>query len=230
MKKYARRISFRTLFIAFKRHFDVTLLLFSVSTLVTCFLSLFVIKKSYYSTTSIERYDSVVKEAQYNTVVTTVNGDILHSYTASELSKGNITHKNGDQITKEEIKNGISVENLETNSIYIVLKFECSDETIPQEVLTYATKILIDELNKKPDENVNGYKVAVAASDVQVNPRSNKTLYTGLVCSVVLAVVFTFLFEVILDEVYDADDIAELGGQALEIDMPKLKRKKEKRK
>lgn len=217
MKKYERQISFKTLFLTAIRRFDMFFVAFFIAALGSFIASKFIIKQTYYSTAAFERYDSVVKENQFNKTKEFVTSERTINATVKVLENENVYHANGNKITADEISKGLTVELLETNTIYITVKFESKDKTIPKPVLYHLSKVAIDQINSGSEDSIRGTKIASEASDPVLNNKNAKVLVTGLVSGLIVALVLAFVSEVILDEVYDVDDIEILGGKGYSV-------------
>ena len=226
MRKYERQISFKTLFLSLIRRFDMFFIALAISTIGSVLASQVFVKQAYYSTASLGRYDSVIKENQYNKTREYIISETTINATAKELEKNSIYHANGNAISINEISEGITVESLATNSIYINLKFESTDKNITKDVLNYLASVTIDQIRSSGDESIKGTKITRQASDPVKSSKNQKLLITGIVAGALISLVLAFLSEIILDEVYDADDINILGSKAYETQFIGEKEKK----
>lgn len=222
MKKYQRRISFKTLLLVFIRRWKYFLLFFVPTTVVLAVVTQAILPKTYLSTVSLKRYDSVIKEEQYYLVKNTAFGTYVVSTTVENLQSNNIRHADGSAITNDDILSGLVCQKMPTNSIYVTFSFETKDKTIIEPVLQYIADLTIYALNKSGE--FKGMVIGIPVSAPQKSNKNTRLFLAGTFATLAISFVFAFIMEIVFDEVYDNSDIELLGARSYEIKLPKLKK------
>ncbi len=226
MKKYERTIGFKTIFLIFVRRFEFILFTLIPISLILVITTQFVLPTSFYSTSSLKHYDSVIKDNEYKTIVNYVTSSGTVNGAVKELENNNVYHANGSLITVNEISTGLSVNPLSYNSTVVTITFESSDKTIVKEVLNRVTAFTLDGLKKDPLKSLHEFSIAEQANNPVESDKNKKTLIYGLSFGLAVSIFIAFFAELLLDDVYDKGDIETLGASGFEISLPKSRKDK----
>ena len=216
MDGYQKNIRLKTLWISIIKRFRLIALIFVPVALATIIVTEVVLKKTYKSEATIANTANL-SLAQYNTIQFNTTKDDSINRVVNNLSvEKKIVHKNGTQFSFEEIKNGIIVSSFVSNSPFVTISFQSTDNTVVQPVLSEIVDVAIYEIKNAPG-GLSSIYISSPSTAAQKSSNESKYLIIGLVAGAVLALGMAFIDEIISDEVYDSDDIRYLGSPAFEI-------------
>ena len=233
---YERSISLKTIYLTIIKRFLEIILIFIPVAVASLVVTRVMIKKTYASSFNVS-LNGTISAAQYAaikanfdsdsfsyTVAAATEGDeattvYVYQEIAKQLEAANLTHKDKTKITASEVKSGLSLGSLASNSASVTITFQASDASIDHEILADVVDVIAPEM-------VKGFRQK--RTDLASLSRSNATsatktskedtyLLIGLAAGLVLACALPFIDEILSDEVYDRKDIESLGGASFEI-------------
>ena len=228
MEKYERKISFKTLFLSFIRRYDFMVMVLLPLLAVTVIFTQVINKKNYYSEVSLKYYDSVISEDNYKKIYSIANSEGTAIAVANGLKSDNFHHANGSEITSTEILSGLSFERYVPNTVRFNYSFLSTDSSIVKKVLENYTDFVLYTLktDKTTSSTLGGVSIAEPPSDPKLSNQNQKNLLLGAAVGVAASIVLGFAAEIILDEIYDKNDVESLGASGFEISLPKPRKEK----
>lgn len=229
MKKYERNISFKTIYQTIARRFVMIISIFSLIFFASFVITNFLLVKTYASSASLFK-GSTISSIQYSTMQSYVS-DTSNSedkpgaiYTTFlNLKEKNIKYSNGNEITINDIKSGLSFSPLVSNSVFFTFSFQSTDQSIAQSVLKELSEVSTDYIKTRGGADYTNLIVYSPASSAKKNSSETKYFIISLVVGAILAFGVPFVYEIIADEVYDRRDIEYLGSPAFELEASKKK-------
>lgn len=224
MNNYEKTIGFKTIWTSIIRRWHIFLMIFVPVCLVSLLVTNVFFVKTYISAIAISR-GGIINATHYaiiqNYVTNTSSKDGNEGavyITALNLKEEGFTHKNGSEITVNEIYSGISFRALETNALEVSFSFQSTDSSITQKVLNELTKNAINNLKVSGAADYNQMSIVGDGASSPVKNSKERTYFLiALAAGFVVAFGIPFVDEIVSDEVYDKYDIEALGCSAFEV-------------
>lgn len=217
MENYEKAINLKTIWLMFKRRFDLIILFFCSIALATFLATTFMVTKTYQSGATITK-NNAISETNYQVISRYVKDSEVVTTTANNLKKGDVKHSNGKDITPEEILSGISLSSYTANAVDFKLYFQSTDRSITMDVTNELAVVSIQKLKSVDEGQFSSLTVTTAAVDGVKNSKDTRYLIIGLAVGAVFALGAAFIDEIVSDEVYDEKDLAYLGCKGFVLD------------
>ena len=216
MEKYEKSIGLKTVYLTLVRRFHIILLLFVPIALGSFIVTNLIMKKTYQSTSTIAKA-SAFTAAHYQNAQLTIKNETNLTKVVENLKNNGTTHSNGSVITINEINSGLSFSAFSSSnqSVSLSLFFQSNDSKIVQPVLSELTIVSVDALKIQKDFETT--YITKEASKAVKNSKENKYFLIALAAGAVISLGIPFVYEIISDELYDADDVKALGCDAFEL-------------
>ena len=145
------------------------------------------------------------------------------SLTYKNLVDKNIKHSDGSQISKDEIVKGITVTRYTTNTFYFTVSFSSIDKANVKSVANEISNVTLNYFLTSGGEQYENLTIVKQASEPQIASKQITSLFTILAADVMVSYTCAFIYEVVLDQVYDKHDLEELGCSTYELSLSKGK-------
>ncbi len=215
MQNYERVITLKTIYLTLVRRTEMILLFFLPLFLASYIVTNHVMAKTYTSSTVINNGGSAINQATYSAMGLALKTGSIFEKTEDALADSGLKHSDGSAITVSEISSGLSFSTFVSNMVAFTVSFSSSDNTIVQSVLKEYSTVALESVS----ETYPNLAIYSAATEATKTSSENKYFFVGVAASLVLALGIPFVFEILADEVFDADDIQMLGAPGFEIKM-----------
>ena len=222
-QQYEKNIGFKTIYTTIIRRFYIFLIIFVPVAIASFFITNFMLTKTYISSATLNR-GGVINSTQYSVIQSFVQdtssddekpGAIFT--TAENLKDKGVVHSNGNEITVNEIRSGLSYAPLDSNSVYMTIYFQSSDSTVTQNVLNELMSVSVTYLKARTGGDFANLTISSPASSATKNSKEGTYFLIVLAAGFVVSFAIPFIDEIVSDEVYDKYDIESLGCSAFEI-------------
>jgi capsular polysaccharide biosynthesis protein len=216
MEKYEKSIGLKTIYLTLVRRFHIILLLFVPIALGSFIVTNLIMKKTYQSSSTIAK-TTAFTAAHYQNAQLTIKNETNLTKVADNLKNNGILHSNGTAITINEINSGLSFSafNSSNQSVSLSLYFQSNDNKIVQPTLAELTTVSIETLKTHKDFETT--YITKEATKAVKNSKENQYFLIALAAGAVVSLGIPFVYEIISDELYDADDVKMLGCDAFEL-------------
>lgn len=216
MEKYEKSIGLKTIYLTLVRRFHIILLLFVPIALGSFIVTNLIMKKTYQSSSTIAKA-TAFSAAHYQNAQLIIKSDTNLTKIADNLKNNGVTHSNGSTITINEINSGLSFSAFSSSSqsVSLSLFFQSRDNKIVQPVLAELTTISVESLKIQKDFETT--YITKEATKAVKNSKENQYFLIALAAGAVISLGIPFVYEIVSDELYDADDAKMLGCDACEI-------------
>ncbi|MDY6391860.1 MAG: hypothetical protein SPL80_03380 [Bacilli bacterium] len=212
MEKYERTISLRTIYLTLLRRTEAILIIFFPLALASFLVTSFMIPKQYTTTSSMAN-GTAITQINYDLLKLKVQNDEVYSAVEANLKTSGIKHSNGKEITKSEISFGLSFSAYKSNMVSFTISFVTQDQSVAKDVLTEYTNVALETLAP----NWVNLRISQAAGNPVKTSKENTYLLVGVATSLVLALGIPFVYEIVVDQVYDHKDIEAWGAPAFDL-------------
>lgn len=216
------QISLKYIFRSFKRHW-LTIVYFTCCFFAVGIVYVKLLNQPIYRSVGV--ISSTNSSAETSTVVTSIikNDQVVASVVYQNLKDEGAHHKNGSEISLNEISSGISVSNSTTN-VQFQISYTNSDEKIVQKVLDEVLEVTIDAVEEKYPNKY--YLKLVSNATEPVNIAKSNVVIIGLstVIGGVIGAVCTLVEEVRQNSLYEMDDIKKIHANVFNIEYTKEKK------
>ena len=222
MDSYERSIGLKTIYLTFVRRYIYILIIFVPILMVSFFVTNFGMRKTYQSSAVVSK-NAVFNAAQYQTYQNIVTSDTTLKTVAEDLKAQKITHSNGAEITTGEIASGISLSafNSSSTSINVTLYYQSSEQGIITYVLNSVAKTSATAALAKDASGFAGIAVSSEAGTPSMNSNNRKYFLIAVAAGAVLALGVPFIYEIVGDEVWDKNDVENLGCEGFNLKLKK---------
>lgn len=224
MNKYEKIIGLKTIWTTILRKWHIFFIVFIPIASISFMVTHLMLKKTYISTVIVSRVKGTINSSQYSVIQSYVldtssekgkEGAIY--ITVNNLKEEEFKHKNGSEITADEIKSGISFATLASNSTTVSFSFQSTDNSITQKVLDELTTASVANLKATAGGEFSEMQIMGSASAATKNSKENTYFLIALAVGAVIGFGIPFADEIVSDEVYDKYDIESLGCSAFEV-------------
>lgn len=216
MEKYEKSFGLKTIYLTFVRRFHVILLLFIPIALGSFIITNFFLKKTYQSSSTLTK-SAIFSAAHYQNVQLTIKSEENLTKIADKLKAGGISHSNGKEITINDINSGLSFSpySVSNASVSITIYYQSGESKIVQPIMAELTTISVEAL--KANKDFSDIYVSKEATKAVKNSKENRYFLIALAAGAVISLGIPFVYEITSDELYDADDVKNLGCDAIEL-------------
>ena len=201
MDQYERNISLKTIYLTLVRRLAFILLIFIPIAIASVVVTQFMMTKTYQSTAVFKKSAAVYSQPQH-----------LHVQDVCVAQIDSVVEELGTQsivVTANEIKSGLTFSAYTANQFTVTVSFQSTKSNIVQPVLKLLSEKAKDVMVAEKD--YASTTLSSEASAAKKNSSENKYLLIALAADVVLALGIPFVYEIVSDEVYDAEDLERLG-------------------
>ena len=215
MEGYEKRIGFKTIWLTIVRRFEYILFIFVPIALTSLIVTQFVLTKTYQSTVTVS-LNANFSATSYKVFQNYVTNEEVLDQTVNKL-------QNDKNITTNisEITTGLLFDSPDGNSISANFSFQSSKKAIVQPVMEVLSDVVVNYAKEK-DGQFASLSITTPATQARKNSSENKYLLIGLAAGLVVACAIPFIDEIISDEVYDAEDVKQLGCEGFELNISKM--------
>ena len=186
-------------------------LFFSLS-LVAFVVTNFFVPKEYTSTSTISN-NAAIAQATYTLMQNGVKSDATMEAVTKNLAESKVTHADGKAVTKAEISSGLSFSAFASNMVSFTMTFKSKEQALTQYVLAEVADVALDVL-KPTYPNLNLTTPATAATKTS---KESTYLLIGVAAALVVGLGAPFIYEIVVDQVYEASDINDMGAEGFEL-------------
>ncbi len=177
--------AFRRVFVSIKRKY-VSILFFLLYFLIVGAVYSYGVAKTNYISTGSVKSKWIVSSGGLQKIIDASKNELADEV-FKDLSDKNITHKNGVQITKGDIVNGLILPNKTTQ--ILSFSFQSSDSIIPTKVLDVYMEKLVDYCNVELATNVFEIETRASETVATTNPLVTTILFAGIGLVIGVAIV-----------------------------------------
>ena len=216
MEKYEKSIGLKTIYLTLVRRFHIILALFIPIALGSFIVTNVIMKKTYQSSAVLTK-DNVFSAAHYQTAQLTIKSEENLTKVVESLAKNGIAHSNGKQITISEINSGISFSQYKSTdtNVSLTVYFQSSESRIVQPVLEEISEQSIVSFQTVKD--FGSIRITTHATKATKNSQETKYFLIAIAAGAIISFGIPFVYEITTDELYDADDVKNLGCDAIEL-------------
>lgn len=222
MDQYEKSIGLKTIYTTLVRRFHIILIIFIPVAIAAFVVTNFMLTKTYSSTVTMSRgVGNTISTAQHTKMQSFIRDSSVNTEDESKSGALAIAVKNlaaqDITITTAEISAGLSFATMANGASSFSFSFISSKQAIVQPVLQAVAEAAKENMNASSDNDVKTAAIAANASAAIKNSKEQTYFLVALAADLVVACGVPFVYEIIADEVYDKEDVRNLGADSFEL-------------
>ena len=218
MENYEKTIGLKTIWLTIIRRFPLIFIIFIPMGLASIIVTQFLLTKTYQSTVTMSRgvgttistaqhtvMQSYIRDSSVNAEDHTKDGAVAKAVTKLEAE--------GIVITANEINKGLAFASMTNGATSFSFSFTSNNSTLVQPVLKAVSEAAVENMAAGTAAEYKTAKIESAASGAVKNSKEKTYLLVALAATAVVALGVPFVYEIVVDEVYDKKDVEQLGSE-----------------